>query len=537
MNTQTAEFHGLKLLAHCGCGAYGDVFYCEDISGRRMAVKIVSKAKIGDSWSRELKGVINYRKITENSPELLQIFHVEEDEEHFFYTMEAADSVSGQEYRPDTLASRLNRGPLPQDEVFGVLSAIFAGTKVIHDAGFAHRDIKPDNILFVKGVPKLGDIGLISSLSTAATSLAGTIEFLPPEVRTSEGLDSPDRKSTQKNDLYAFGKVIYCAVTGQEPQAWPTIPKELPLTLPFKLFLRLSLRLCDKDPTRRINSIGELEKELSEIKRKLETGETLRDKAAYQLKRFLLDLRSAGVHSCSFLRRHWLLSVIVLALAAGAAWFAYSEVRAVLARQKVMPQTVDLSKQEMQQYTNIELGLTMTVPAQWDIVSKETVARLIRERRDNNTALTEDERKRIDLYLSVYESGVDTIYMDYETRPQDKITFTEKSKYRALFEMSVDEIKLQSRAAIKQSLNYDVEIYDAQKTTFQGFPCVYLDYSLSPDFRINGYVIDVNGRLISISLGCSKDRYAMRREQFAQVLQTIKFEKNRNPVSETGPGR
>jgi len=537
MNIRAAEFHGLKLLAHCGCGAYGDVFYCEDISGRRMAVKIISKEKIGDSWSRELKGVINYRKITENSPELLQIFHVEEDEEHFFYTMEAADSVSVQEYRPDTLASRLDCGPLPQDEVFSVLSAIFAGIKVIHDAGFAHRDIKPDNILFVKGVPKLGDIGLISSLTATTTNLAGTIEFLPPEVRTSEGLDSPDRKSTQKNDLYAFGKVIYCAVTGQEPQAWPTIPKELPLTLPFKLFLRLSLRLCDKDPARRINSISELEKELSEIKRKLETGETLRDKAAYQLKRFLLDLHSAGVHFTSFAKRHWLLSIVVLVLAAGAAWFVYSEVRAVLARQEAIPQTVDPSKQETQQYTNADLGVTMTVPAQWDIVSKETVARLVRERRDNNAELTEDERKRIDLFLSVYESGVDTIYMDYEVRPQDKITFTEKSKYRALFDMSVDEIKLHSRAAIKKSLDYDVEIYDARKTTFQGFPCVYLDYSISPDFRINGYVIDVNGRLISISLGCNKDRYAMRREQFTQVLQTIKFEKNQNPVSESDSAR
>ena len=81
MNSQSADFHGLKLLAHCGCGAYGDVFYCEDISGRRMAVKIVSKAKIGDSWSCELKSVINYRRITENAPELLQIFHVEEDKE------------------------------------------------------------------------------------------------------------------------------------------------------------------------------------------------------------------------------------------------------------------------------------------------------------------------------------------------------------------------------------------------------------------------------------------------------------------------
>ena len=167
----------------------------------------------------------------------------------------------------------------------------------------------------------------------------------------------------------------------------------------------------------------------------------------------------------------------------------------------------------------------MTVPFQWDIVSKETIAKLVRERRDKTPDLTEDERKRIDLFLSEYQSGVDTIYMDYETRPQDKITFTEKSKYRALFEMSVDEIILQSRAGMKQAVDYDVEIYEAQKTTFQGYPCLYLDYSISPNFRIIGYVINVDGRLISISLGCNMSRYAVRREQFTQVLQTVKFRK------------
>lgn len=60
-------FHGLCLLVHCGGGAYGDVYYCQDISGRRLAVKIVSKHKLGEQWERELRGVSNYRKITENS--------------------------------------------------------------------------------------------------------------------------------------------------------------------------------------------------------------------------------------------------------------------------------------------------------------------------------------------------------------------------------------------------------------------------------------------------------------------------------------
>ena len=147
------SFHGLKLIAHCGGGAYGDVYYCEDISGKKMAVKIISKKKIGDSWERELDGVINYRPITESAPDLLQIFHVAEDEETFFYTMEPADSVSETEYIPDTLAYRLQSGAMPQTDLFRILSGILKGIKLIHDAGFTHRDIKPDNILFVKGVP------------------------------------------------------------------------------------------------------------------------------------------------------------------------------------------------------------------------------------------------------------------------------------------------------------------------------------------------------------------------------------------------
>ena len=209
-------YHGLTLGGFCGGGAYGEVYVCTDISGRQLAVKIISKVKLGDDWERELRGVSNYRKITENAQNLLQLYHVEEDADTFFYTMEAADSISADSYQADTLAERLKKGPLPQNDTFKILRAIFDGIKTIHEAGFAHRDIKPDNIIFVKGVPKLSDIGLLSSLSATYTQLAGTLDFLPPEERSSDS--GTDRKSRQKNDLYAFGKVIYCAVTGCSPR-------------------------------------------------------------------------------------------------------------------------------------------------------------------------------------------------------------------------------------------------------------------------------------------------------------------------------
>ena len=52
-------------------------------------------------------------------------------------------------------------------------------------------------------------------------------------------------------------------------------------------------------------------------------------------------------------------------------WFAYSKIHTVLTRQATVPQTMDLSQQKTKLYTNAELGISMTVPFQWDIVSKD----------------------------------------------------------------------------------------------------------------------------------------------------------------------
>lgn len=186
--------------------------------------------------------------------------------------MEAADSITLENYRADTLAEQLKKGPLPQNDTFKILRAIFDGIKTIYEAGFAHRDIKPDNIIFVKGQPKLSDIGLLSSLSTTYTQLAGTLDFLPPEERASDS--GTDRELRQINDLYAFGKVIYCAVTGCSPQDFPTVPADLPLVPELKSFLRLAFRLCNKDVRMRLASLEKTEAELVLIERKLLYGET-----------------------------------------------------------------------------------------------------------------------------------------------------------------------------------------------------------------------------------------------------------------------
>ena len=301
MATTEKTFHGLKLLARCGGGAYGDVYYCEDVSGERMTLKVIDKKRLGAAWERELQGVKNYRRITGGAPNLLRILLVGEDEESFYYTMEAADSVSPDEYLPDTLAQRLQSGPLPPEQLYPVLRGVFEGIKTIHAAGFAHRDIKPDNIIFVNGVPKLCDIGLLSSFSNSVTALAGTLEFLPPEVRAADSPNSSDRASRRRSDLYAFGKVVYCAATGLEPGNFPTVPTREKLSPALKQFLALAFALCDRDEKTRLTELAELEKILDAIPEKIRRGKSPKIllPAGSPLgkigKRLLWALRSPGV--------------------------------------------------------------------------------------------------------------------------------------------------------------------------------------------------------------------------------------------------
>src|SRR5260221_218562 len=51
----------------------------------------------------------------------------------------------------------------------------------LHRQGLTHRDIKPSNVIFVKGQPKLADIGLVTDIRSPSQIItwAGTAGFMP----------------------------------------------------------------------------------------------------------------------------------------------------------------------------------------------------------------------------------------------------------------------------------------------------------------------------------------------------------------------
>ena len=212
---------GCTLKQKCGEGAYGEVWLAEDPVGARVALKIILIR--GKYSERELAGLKNYRDC--NHPNLLKIRHVEIAGDRVCYTMDAADDLNcGKgEYLPDTLANRLRKhGRLEGGEILSLLEGLLAGLEELHKRGLVHRDIKPDNILWVNGRPTLADAGLIAPEGKG--SFAGTPGFMSPKLLSGKG------SADASDDFYALGKVVYCALTGLPVGEYPSIPENMTIS-------------------------------------------------------------------------------------------------------------------------------------------------------------------------------------------------------------------------------------------------------------------------------------------------------------------
>ncbi len=250
-------FHGLRLLERCGGGAFGEVWRCQDITGAFLALKLVRKER----EHFELQGLAALRASARiDHANVVKIHHVDEDEEFLWYTMDIADNLGNDDhYLPDTLENRILR-KRPVDVVQLGLE-LLAGLEALHAAGVVHRDLKPGNILFIRDRAVLADVGMAAS-ATLSLSLAGTLGFIPPEIRS--GTRSPGQIGPE-GDFYALGMVMYCTLTGNAPEQFPALPADLVGKPAVSRLNRLILRMCDRHLWRRLTEAARIAAELQSI--------------------------------------------------------------------------------------------------------------------------------------------------------------------------------------------------------------------------------------------------------------------------------
>src|SRR5207249_4866810 len=189
----------------------------------------------------------------------------------------------------ETLAERLQEGPLSTEELLKLGIEIGEGLDWAHHEGIIHRDLKPANVMLTKTGAKLLDFGLARaggesdpdsesptrtadpSLTDAGTVL-GTLSYAAPEQL--EG-----KKADTRTDIFAFGVILYEMATGKRPFAGtskasligsilkdepPPIADLVPMTPPA--LDRLTRQCLEKDPDERWHSIHDVVKELKWIR-------------------------------------------------------------------------------------------------------------------------------------------------------------------------------------------------------------------------------------------------------------------------------
>ncbi len=113
-------------------------------------------------------------------------------------------------------------------DVLLVFRMIASGLNAMHQHGFVHCDIKPNNILINKsGSIKIIDLGQSCKIGTTKQRIQGTPDYIAPEQVRRKPLGP-------KTDIFNLGATMYWALTGKHA---PTlIPKKnkfgLPVTEP-----------------------------------------------------------------------------------------------------------------------------------------------------------------------------------------------------------------------------------------------------------------------------------------------------------------
>jgi len=257
-----------EMIRRIGRGGYGDVWLAKDALNTYRAVKVVRRSAFDHDrpYEREFNGLRQAEPISRQSEGQLDILHVGRNDSagYFYYVMELADDEErGQNIDPENYKARTLRSELHKRERLPAAECVELGLQLakalgdLHRADLVHRDVKPANIVFVKGVPKLADIGLVTGTGDAKT-LLGTDGYLPRE-----GAGTPQA------DLYALGKVLYEASTGRKCSDYPEPPTALKGFQDREQWLRLNaviLRACSEESGERFQSAADLAEALRCLK-------------------------------------------------------------------------------------------------------------------------------------------------------------------------------------------------------------------------------------------------------------------------------
>lgn len=229
------------VLEEIGRGRFGTVFRCSSAdSGDYYAVKSIDKVAVtagGDSLDAQcLLTEPKILQLLSPHPHIVNLHGLYEDDTHLHMVLDLC-------YESD-----LHRRVMPEPEAASVMYQLMQAVAHCHRIGVAHRDIKPDNILFDEDNRlKLADLGSAEVFQEGElmSGVVGTPHYVAPEVLAG-------RDYNEKVDVWSAGVVLYEMLA-----RFPPFRGDSPVEI-FDAVIRANLRF----PTRVFCSVSPAAKDL-----------------------------------------------------------------------------------------------------------------------------------------------------------------------------------------------------------------------------------------------------------------------------------
>ena len=276
-----------RILDRLGMGGTCEVWRAVDTRlEREVALKVLPESFQGEPVRRarletEARIIASLRH-----PHIVVVYSMEDVENSLFISMEL---VLGQ-----TLDQLIPPEGLPIPKFLDLAIPLCDAIGAAHEAGVAHRDLKPRNIMVTRdGILKVLDFGLASSRPkrplrgledwttedmNLSSHIAGTLAYMAPEQLSGK---TPDVRS----DVFSLGVVLHEMAAGRRPfrgatgaeviaeilRADPLLLSDVRPELPRHLS-RLVGACLEKDPERRPASARTLAEDLKKVGRAQTSG-------------------------------------------------------------------------------------------------------------------------------------------------------------------------------------------------------------------------------------------------------------------------
>jgi len=260
---------GYEIVHKLGGGVFGVVFKARKESiGKAYAIKFlkVDDPGVKEQVLRELDQVSLFAQV--DHPNLVSI----EDKGVVHGIPYIIMGYAGDE----TLKSRLEEGPLSEEEALRILVQIVRGVHALHEHSLIHFDLKPANIFLKGDIARVGDYGLSKLITESRLSLSfgrGTPYYMAPEMLR--------RRGDHRSDIYSLGVILFECLSGEVPfqgdNEWEVLKGHeerkvvYPDSIPIE-YRKVLDRMLAKDPDDRYQDLSEL---LQDLRKPGRLGESI----------------------------------------------------------------------------------------------------------------------------------------------------------------------------------------------------------------------------------------------------------------------